>query len=231
MKGLLIGAAVMLAVLIPGVASAGPGQYAGVVKVVSQTGATDQRASGFGQTEFSLLPPAGAACQGDSANDNYRIQTFIVPAATDPGSIRYKSTGPASSPGYALYDIQTDPSVQINTLPNQSAGQPGRVPELPSFSYAVFPPGTLAPGRYHIGIACTLYNATTRYWDTDINVATAPNDKPAEVHWTLADPSLFKSHSSPIRWIVAAGLVVAALVAIVLRRRARLVAATPREKT
>ena len=49
---------------------------------------------GGSATPFGLRLPEGAACQGDSADDSYRVEAFLVPEGTDPGSVVYGELAP-----------------------------------------------------------------------------------------------------------------------------------------
>src|SRR5262245_14916437 len=53
--------------------------------------------SGASSTNWTLNLPSGAACSGDSANQGYHVYSFIVPAATDVGTLTFNpSTGPST---------------------------------------------------------------------------------------------------------------------------------------
>jgi hypothetical protein len=93
---------------------------------------------------------------------------------------------------------------------------------VPSFSYAVFSPGMIAEGRYHIGIACTLINDTVKYWSTDIVVTSAAADKPAGFRWRAAEPASTTSGRSSRGVLALVGVAAASAVAVVAlyRRRA-----------
>jgi hypothetical protein len=197
---------------------------AGAVTLVAGPGSSHALSAGGSNTNFSLKLPAGAACPGDSANDNYRLQSFFVPAATNLDVLRYKFMGPDTSPGDPLIDLGTHPYTQRLTDPNQTPGLPGRIPVLPDFSFVAYTPGYYAPGRYHIGVACTLYNVTKRYWVTDVVVVAAPADKPAGIRWSHADRTANPSSSSPSSSHLALvlgviGGAVLAVVVVILRLR------------
>jgi hypothetical protein len=158
----------------------------GDVAVVDVNKRSAQVPHGGSATEFSLEPPSGAMCPGDSMNDSWRVQTFIIPAAADPGTIQYGVNGPTGEHQYSVYDKFTAPVVDYLTVPNPGPGQPGRIDMLPPMSFAVFPPGELPDGRYRIGIACTYFGKTANYWDTEILLAASAGDKPAHLVWRLA---------------------------------------------
>ena len=71
-----------------------------------------QISDGKGSTSFSFILQGKSECQGDSAEGNYRIQSFIVPQTVDPKSLTFESTKPAGVGNWALYDVNTRPYVQ-----------------------------------------------------------------------------------------------------------------------
>ncbi len=197
---------------------------AGDVIVVEGAGSKRPRADGGRATEFSLRLPEGASCPGDSANDGFRVQSFIVPGTDDPAALRYKSTSPEGEGRYALYDVATSPYVQGFTAEAEAPGQPGLIVNVPTFSFAVFPPGELGEGPHHVGIACTLINETVRFWDTEMVLTRAPDDPPAEIRWRApASVGARDDRSSvvPLGVVVAVLLSAAIAVVVVRRRKAR----------
>lgn len=212
-------------------AAAAQGERAGSATVVATGGDTlDQ---GGSRTPFSLQLPDGAACPGDSANDDYRLQSFVVPAGVDPGGLTYESTKPAGDGFWALYAVTSDPYVQGLTSVALNPDDPGIIDGLPAFDFAVFPPGTLAEGVNHIGIACTLLNETVRYWDTEIVLTNTPADTPAQLTWVVAEAPARSSSSSPRLPWVGLGVLVLAVIggAVVLSRRRRPSASRPKENS
>ncbi len=183
--------------------------------------------NGGSATEFSVDLPKNSACPGDSQNDDWRLQTFIVPADADPATLEYNNVGPTGTKQYAIYDIFTAPVVDQLTVPNDVAGEPGRTTPFPPMSFAVFPPGEIPPGEYRIGVACTWFGATADYWDTEIVIAAEPKDEPAQLTWRLpsAPPAPLSSTatSSEFPWtIVFLGIAVAAIAfVVILNRRTR----------
>jgi hypothetical protein len=207
---------------LPAAAGAADNLKAGKVIVVAGAESTQRRSEGGSQTEFSLQLPKGAACPGDSAEDGYRIQSFIVPASDDPGTLRYKSTKPDGDGRYALYDLRTRPYVQGFTAVADTPGGPGLIVDLPTFNFAVYPPGYFTAGRYRVGVACTLINETKRYWDTELELIRAPDDLPAEIRWRAIESEGGPSAGSQIRTTVvlaALAAAAAAAAAVLVRRR------------
>jgi hypothetical protein len=177
---------------------------------------------GGSRTAFRLELPSGAACPGDSANDDYRIQSFLVPDDVDPADLTYESTKPAGEGNWALYEVTSNPFVQILTNVAVNPGDPGVIDAIPPLDFAVFPPGTLADGRHHVGIACTLFNETTTYWDTDVELTNSADDEPAQLTWVALDaPAGAGSSSSKLPLWLGLGAVAVLAVGggVVLARR------------
>lgn len=149
-------------------ATAGTVGRSGSAVIVDGAGSSRPLSRGGSATAFSLRLPVGAECPGDSADAGYRVQSFFVPAADDPGSFTYFSVMPVGKGRYALYDVQSDPYIQEQTARATKPGGPGPIVDVPAFNFAVFPVGMIKPGRYQIGIACSLSNVTKRYWSTSI---------------------------------------------------------------
>jgi hypothetical protein len=180
--------------------------------------------SGGSATQFSVDLPKDSACPGDSENDNWRLQTFIVPADADPAALEYSVIGPTGTKQYAIYDIFTAPVVDQLTVPNGEPGKPGRTTPFPPMSFAVFPPGEIPAGTYRIGVACTWFGATADYWDTEIVIADEPKDEPAQLTWRLpsAPPATLSGTEAPsdFPWtIVFLAIAAGALAFVVLLNR------------
>ena len=180
----LLSAIVVSVALLGASPASAAGDRAGDVVVVDQTGAV--LTAGGSATAFGLRLPADAACPGDSADDNYRVEAFLVPDGTDVGSVVYGELAPEVQGASSLWDTNTN-VVDGELTSDAPPGQPGRIVNLPSFSFAVLYPGELAAGKYRIGIACSLFNVTERYWDTSFVVTEDSSDQPAQFRWT-ADP-------------------------------------------
>jgi hypothetical protein len=195
--------------------------------VVAQGGDVAHTLSeGGSTTQFALKLPEGAACPGDSANDNWRIQSFIIPEADDPGTLTYQSTKPTGDGRWALYGLDT--RSYINHLTAVSGpGEPGVIDEQPSFTFSLFPPGTLPDGVYRIGIACTQWNQTYRFWDTRIEITNTADDQPAQLRWTaleVGSGSATSSSANGLVWLLLAALAVGGVVVglyLFTRRRPR----------
>ena len=206
-------------------------QDAGEAVVVAGEGSTRRLAGGGSATEFSVRLPVGASCPGDSANDGYRVQSFMVPTTVTPPAIQFDGLGPAPN-AYGdwetfrqpLYDTATKPFVSALTAVAVAPGRPGAIVNIPPLSFAVYGPGELPPGRYHLGIACTLANRPVTYWDTEVVVAGASDDKPAGITWKLANAAGATTSSNGLPGpapAFAAAVAVAVGASVYVRRRLR----------
>jgi len=205
---------------------------AGAVDVVEAYAQSKELTHGNSETEFSLRLPDGATCPGDSANDQWRVDSFIVPATDDPSKIRYGAIGPepVGNGRYAMFGVDTVPYVFQLTLRNPGPGRPGLIPTMPPFSLAVVAGEHIPSGTYRVGIACTdLVGDTKKFWDTEIVLAESSASKPGHLTWRLSDvpETVFESDtksSGSIIGLAIGALGAAAVVAMGVfawRRRAR----------
>ncbi len=215
-----VGMVVMAAALAAGptraasasLAPAGGSAPPGAVVVVDPEGHRPLRGGG-GSTPFTLALPEGAACPGDSVDGNYRVQSFLVPASVDPGEVVYQGLRPQVDGGWALYRADSATYVnQATDLASEPGGE-GTIINVPVFSFAVFEPGMLPLGRAHIGLACSLFTRTMRYWSAEIELTADPHD-PAGVAWTVFDPPAYGDGSGfPVAITAVAGGLLAAMLA------------------
>jgi hypothetical protein len=185
--------------------------------------------SGGSSTVFGLALPKDAACPGDSLNDGWIVQSFVVPEETDPGAIVYRRLGPDEPRGYALISLERTQFMDELTLANIGPGRPGKI-SLPVFSFAEYKPGVPAPGRYRVGIACTTGDRRTGvFWDTVVEFAADPADAPAQMRWSVVerpDLDLFgvagaDSNPDPFLLIAAVVAIVGAALLLVSHRERR----------
>jgi hypothetical protein len=110
--------------------------------------------------------PLPATCPGDSANDGFRVDSFMTPVANDPATLTYNAAGPVGS-GFTqpLFDRNGTPVVARNTAPDT-----GLILTIPSINFSVFGPGTIPAGQYFIGIACTKLGETESFWSSTVEV-------------------------------------------------------------
>lgn len=219
-------AAAILWCLVAGLSlrPAGAAEASGEVQIVGAE--TGRLLSGGGSdTPFTLRLPDGAACPGDSQEGQYRVQSFLVPQAVDPGSLEYKGLRPQAAGGWALYGVDTTTYVNKATAKAASPGGEGTIINEPSLSFAVFKPGMVAPGRYRMGVACSLFAATERFWETQIDVV-ADDGEPSGFSWRVisaaATPPRSAGQGNSMLGVAVAGAgMVAAVVLVMARRRSR----------
>lgn len=215
-------------------AASAQAQDAGEAVVVDAGNPSKRLTDGASATVFTLLLPDGAACPGDSANDQYRVQSFVVPASHDPGALVYGSIKPEGDGRWSLYEVNTRPLVHALTEMNDGAGQPGRIGGFPPLSFAVFPPGELPEGRYRIGIACTRARRTERYWDTELVLTEVAEDEPGQLHWRAAGAAAVPSSGdgwsgTTVLVLAAVGAGTAAATFLLRRSRTPLASSVSRE--
>ena len=212
---------------IPASATESQAEDAGAIAIVAHSGSSRPLNRGGSAVEFSFRLPDGASCPGDSANDNYLVQSYMVPVTVGSADVGYDGLGPAPN-SYGdwatfrqpFYDTRTTPYASVLTAEAVAPGQPGPIVNIPALSFAVYKPGQLPPGRYRIGVACTLFNKVVKYWDGELVVTLAADDNPVGVTWALADPPGGAAGSGPaFPGAAAAGLVAAVVITGVCARR------------
>lgn len=175
---------------VPALASGPPvtDADAGDAVIVDPINTDRELANGSSTSAFSLRLPDGAVCPGDSANDDWRVQSFLVPADTDIGALRYRATRPDGDAFRSLRYLDGDHFVMEFTDPNPGPGEPGRILAIPLLTMAYFPTGSLEPGPYLIGVACTDPDwYVRRYWDARVDLVAAPEVEPGGLRWTAID--------------------------------------------
>ncbi len=215
--------------------SAAAATRAGSAAIVSPRGGGALR-SGGSATDFQVKLPNGSACEGDSANMGYRVQSYLVPVTVDPAGLSFDSSGPVPAAGEfrtALFDTTTLPLVSQLTAAAIPPSGPGPIIQpLPAFNFAVFDPAMgfpFPPGTYNVGIACTLGppSATQqeKFWNTVMSITADPADVgPAKIRWEVADARATTTATTtglPIGWIaIGAGAALTVVGSLALRRRA-----------
>ena len=198
--------------------------------VVEASGSKRQITKGDSATKFSLRLSEPVSCPGDSADENYRVQSYMVPASLKPHDIEYNGLGPAPHSfgvfetfRQPLYDITTRPYDSALTEEAESPGEPGAIVNIPTFSFAVYSPGDLPPGTYNVGIACTLNNKAVISWNTRLVFTKSTKDKPAQVKWQIegADKSssLKNDNSNSAMGPIAAFVIVVSVALVVVSAR------------
>jgi len=190
----------MWAALSQSADSAGAATSAGAAELITPSNGTPSGGgalltTGGSSTLFTVRLPAVANCTGDSANGNYRVQSYMVPSTVDPGGLTFDSSGPKPNGtgadfrqplytkvgGSGYTDAQTADAV---TQPG-----PGQIINIPTFSLDVYSSTELLPGAYNVGIACTKGPASTtqvdKFWNLQMTVVTDPTDSPTKIKWTV----------------------------------------------
>ncbi len=197
----------------------------GSVTITAPQDASSPMTSGDSNSVFQLVLPAGASCPGDSFYDDWRVQSFFIPAGDDPGALRYGIIWPDGEGRRSLYTASTQPFVHVALGRSDGEGEPGPILQPEAMTFAVYPAGLFPPGSYRIGLACSKYRETAVYWDTEITVAEAPDVQPGGFAWSLVEESLDgasgqRNSRSSASWIplIAVLLVVVGGVAVLRRR-------------
>ena len=209
---------------------------AGDAVVVDPININRQLTDGDSTSTFTFRLPEGASCPGDSANDDWRVQSFLVPAATDIGALKYRASRPDGDDYRSLRYLDGDIFAMELTNPNPVPGKPGENAALPPMTFAWFPTGSLQPGPYKMGIACTDPSwQVERFWDVTAELERAPDVEPGGLRWRVVKPSVTPSpidspgnqgHAAPYIAIFA---VLAGSSVVLIRRRVRRTT-SPRQK-
>lgn len=190
-------AALAVATSIVPLLFAPPASAAGVLQgpaEVRSAGGAAVISSGTSASTWTLRLPAGAACPGDSANDGYRVQSYIVPGSVDPSTLTFDASGPIPNTigaGFSqpLYTTTFSPYVDAQTANASPAPGPGPIINIPDFSYGAFVPGDIPAGVYNVGIACTLGPAgptqLKTFWNVTKTFTTNGGDGAANVSWSV----------------------------------------------
>lgn len=197
--------------------------------------------SGGSLTQFRVELEGEDECPGDSAHDQFRIDSYIVPVDVDPSQLLYTAFGPtplefSEYEGFQmpLYKLSGDPFAAEFTAQQIEPGAPGPIRELPSFDFGVYVPtpgidgydGGLPSGEYRLGLACTYAGRVTNLWETTIELTQDPSDEPVGIKWTVTGPQPGALESSPsdpstVVYVLVAVAAVMAVVAVALHRSSR----------
>ncbi|MGH3522505.1 MAG: hypothetical protein ACRDU4_06665, partial [Mycobacterium sp.] len=177
------GAAFAVAAAVAPLMSAPPAFALGSLQgaaTIKNAGGAATLLSGNSGTTFTLALPAGASCPGDSPNDGWRWQTYMVPSSVNPNTLTFGSSGPIpvaqSGANFRepLFTVPGSPVVNQQTPAASPAPGPGQIVNVPDMAFgAVFTPGQILPGVYNLGIACTLGAASgtqmSNYWNVQMS--------------------------------------------------------------
>lgn len=180
---------------------------------VRNAGGAASLTSGDSATTFTLRVPTGAACPGDSANESYLVQTYMVPASVDPSTLTFDADGPTpagvgASFRQPLYDAFGSPAVSMLTAPASPSPGPGPIINIPDFKYSVFAPGDIPAGVYNVGVACTQGppgpSQMKNFYNVQKTFTTNASGGPAQVDWAVFVQT---APPAPTGVVVAAGAV------------------------
>jgi len=161
----------------------------GDVMIVDATGIVMN--AGTGADRFFVVLPDGAACPGDSANDQWRAQTFLLPESEDVLEAWFGSSGPEPpwvGTRFPLFEASSGlPLSQLMLQRNDVAGAPGIIEQIGETSLAVQTENGLVAGRYRIGVACSFFRQTTQYWDLVVEITVDGSPDQARVAWRVVD--------------------------------------------
>jgi hypothetical protein len=150
--------------------------------------------SGGSQTTWTIGLPPQAHCTKDTATNAYHVYSYIVPAAVNPSTLSFSSTGPtdptANALDYPLVDTFGSPYIAANTAPNT-----GQVIQIPNFNWAAFSidarnaTASLPAGTYNVGIACATGSGVEDvFWNVQETFTASTADANGET-WTAANPT------------------------------------------
>ena len=197
----------------------------GSVTIIEPESTSNPMVSGDSNSAFQLVLPEGASCPGDSFHENWRVNSFIIPATDDPGSLRYGIISPDGEGRRSLYTVTTRPFIHMVLGKSDGAGEPGPIVQPEPMTFAVYPAGQFPPGNYRIGLACTEFRETAVFWDAEITLTEASNVQPGGFVWSLVEDSLSgapgqsNSGGSASWFPLVAGLLVVVGGVAMLRRR------------
>lgn len=149
--------------------------------------------SGDGSTQFFVRLPKDSTCPGDSANDQWRVDSFLLPANEDPMDMVYTATGPEppwTAGRYPLFATSDGLPISAQFLQRNSVvGKPGQILSIPVSSFAMVAENQFPGGEYTLGLICTYFNQPALYWDAGITISAAAADgDPTKLVWTLHPP-------------------------------------------
>lgn len=160
---------------VTGLALAGTGLMASTANAALPAGTppagaiTITPSSGTASTNFNFGIPAGAACSGDSASNNYFWSTFLVPNSVDASQLTWDGSGNPIAPGGAqalpLFSAGTPVTAQ-----NTAIGT-GALTGLSPMNLASYPANLVPAGIYKVGIACWKGADTDRYWQANMAIS------------------------------------------------------------
>jgi len=184
--------------------------------------------SGDESTRFFIVLPDRATCPGDSANDQWRTHTFLVPENDDVMALWFGSSGPEppwENDRYPMFNVTNGlPLAQMMLQRNDVAGQPGIVEQSVETSFSDHAENGIVSGRYRLGVACGYFRQTTQYWDLLVDITAEGSGADGGLRWQVVEGEGATVPSPPFdtsKWIGRAFIVAGALVVLwlVITRR------------
>ena len=181
---------------------------------------------GDGNTVFLVHLPDGATCPGDSANDQWRWNSFLIPVDEDPMQMIYSSTGPEppwTEGRYPLFENARQMPMAVQFLRrNPAPGSPALIGAIPQTSFLVIAQNQFPGGHYRLGVACSYFNHTTQFWDVQIDLTAAVDGHPESLTWSLptvtSEQVAASKSSSSKSWVLLVVFGAAVLVLFLLWR-------------
>ena len=162
------------------------------------TGHADAAPSGGSATPYGIALPAGASCPGDTAHDQYRVYSYLIPAGVDLSSVSYKGDLPHRWYGFIAYGAYFG---AVNTA--EGTGQIIGIP--PAFTFSRLTPselfngGTTSSATWEGGIACVnTHGVATDAWNTQFRFVRDAKD-PGGFRWTAEDAGSCRPRGAAIR--------------------------------
>jgi hypothetical protein len=195
-------------------ASAAPATRA--AEILRPNGSARLKTGGSG-TPFAFALPQGAACPGDTAHKFFLLDSYVLPATTNPGTVSFRGGVPKQ--GTDLVAVDGEPYEAVNTAENT-----GAIPGLPTFSWAAYAHhlNILGAKTFNFGIMCAnRYGAATTYWNAEV-AFTASSTDPGGFTWTVIGVPKATSGGTSVATVAGVAIGVAAVggvLALVWSRR------------
>ena len=176
-------------------------------------------------TPFSLRLPADAECPGDSKSDQWRVESFIIPARDNPADMVFNSFDLEDDGQWPLLDVDSQKFLAEFMPENPAPGLPGQIQALPVFTFELYGRSELPAGRYIVGIACSFYRETGKFWSTPVSIAYDEDATNSNLTWQVTDPAAPENMSQAADseasslWLVAVVAAFLTLIFVLFRRQ------------
>ncbi|MGB7050105.1 MAG: hypothetical protein WBG41_00895 [Acidimicrobiales bacterium] len=185
-------------------------------QAIVQPGTLTPLRGGGSATPYGIALPAGASCPGDTAHDQYRVYSYLIPAGVALSSVSYKGDLPHRYYGFIAYGAYFG---AVNTA--EGTGQIIGIP--PAFTFSRLTPselfngGTTSSATWEGGIACVNpHGVATDAWNTQFRFVRDAKD-PGGFRWTAEDAgSVSSGGGNSWLWIGAGLIALSVLSAVIL---------------